>query len=155
MRKAVRKSINGTSRQTNSKKTSRDLRVIHDLLDLVQTTGRNFGVDMDKPKDVAVCGTCASIHLYRPVTLAYDKLITKTPREIARAISTSTISDDNFSARCLLAQVSKKWSYKHRLIKDRDNNRDLRLSIFHQSFATDINPRNKTAASCISQEVEI
>jgi hypothetical protein len=155
MRKAVRQSINGASRQPNSKKTSRDLRVIHDLLNLVQTTPRNFGVDMDKPKDVAVCGTCSSIHLYRPVTLAYYKLITKIPREIARAIGTSTISDDNFSARCLLAQVSKKWSYKHRLIKDRDNNRDLRLSIFHQSFATDINPRNKTAASCISQQVEI
>ena len=57
MRKAVRQSVNEASRQTNSKKTSRDLRVTHDLLDLVQTSRRNLGIDMDKPKDVAVCGT--------------------------------------------------------------------------------------------------
>ena len=57
MRKAVRQSINEASRQTNSEKTSRDLWVIHDLLDLVQTSPRNFSIDMDKPKDVAACGT--------------------------------------------------------------------------------------------------
>jgi hypothetical protein len=57
MRKTVRQSINEVSRQTNSEKTSRDLRVIHDLLDFVQTSPRNLGIDVDKPKDVAVCGT--------------------------------------------------------------------------------------------------
>src|SRR5438309_10178839 len=87
MRKAVRQSINGASRQTNSKKTSRDLRLIHDLLDLVQTSPRNSGIDMDKPKNVAMCGTCPSIHLHGPNGFAPDDLIAKAHTQLSCFIS--------------------------------------------------------------------
>jgi len=105
MRNAVRQSINGASRQTNSEKTSRGLRVIHDLLDLLQTSPRNFGINMDKPKDVTARDACPSIHLYCSIALAYHKLIAKARREISRAIGASAIRDDNFSASRPLAQV--------------------------------------------------
>jgi len=132
MRKAVRKSINGASRQTNSKKTSRYLWVIHDLLDLVQTSPRNFGIDMDKPKNVAMCGTCPSIHLHGPIGFTPDELIAKAHTEISCVIGASAVGDNNFRFCRSVPQMLKKWSYKYRLIKDRDNNRDLRLSTFHQ-----------------------
>jgi len=132
MRKAVRQSINGASRQTNSKKTSRDFRVIHDLLDLVQTSPRNFGIDMDKPKNVAMCGTCPSVHLHCPIGFTPDELIAKAHTEISCVIGASAVGDNNFRFCRSVPQMLKKWSYKYRLIKDRDNNRDLRLSTFHQ-----------------------
>jgi hypothetical protein len=112
MRKAVRQSINGASRQTNSKKTSRDLRVIHDLLDLVQTSPRNFGIDMDGPKDVAVRGTRANIHLYRSIALAYDNLIAKAGREISRAIGASAVGDNDLRFWRSVTQMLKKWAYE-------------------------------------------
>ena len=83
------------SRQAYSKKATRDLRVIHDLLDLVQTAPRNFGVDMDKPKDVTMRGTRADIHLYRSIALAYDNLIAKAGCEINRAIVASTVGHND------------------------------------------------------------
>jgi hypothetical protein len=121
MRKTVSQSIDWVSRQTNSEKTARDLRIIHDVLNLVQTAPWNFGINVNKPKDVAVRGPCTSVHLSRPITLAYDKLITKTAREINCAIVASTVCDNNLCARCPLAQMRKKWPQQRRLIKDRDN----------------------------------
>src|SRR5437879_13592057 len=93
MRKAVRQSINGVSRQTNSKKTSRDLRLIHDLLNLVQTSPRNSGIDMDKPKNVAMCGTCPSIHLHGPIGFAPDELIATAHTEVRCVIGASAVAD--------------------------------------------------------------
>jgi hypothetical protein len=101
---------------------------------------------MHEPKYVAMGGARTHIHLDRPAGRTCNELITKVCSELGRTIATSAISDDNFSSTRSLAQVSKKWSYEQRLIKDRDNDRDLRLSTFHESIATDINPRNKTAA---------
>jgi len=56
---------------------------------------RDFGVDMDKPKDVTMRGTRADIHLYRSIALAYDNLIAKAGREISRAIVASTVGNYN------------------------------------------------------------
>src|SRR2546423_9697206 len=110
MRKAVRQSINGASRQTNSKKTSRDLRLIHDLLDLVQTSPRNFSIDMDKPKNVAMCGTCPSIHLHGPIGFTPDELIAKAHTEISCVIGASAVRSEE---RRVGKECRSRWSPYH------------------------------------------
>jgi hypothetical protein len=121
MRKAVRQSINGASRQANSEITASDPRIIHEALDLSQTSVRDFGIDMDKPKDVTVRSTSANIHLYRSIALAYDNLIAKAGREITRAIGASAVGDNNLRFWRSVTQVLKKWAYEWRLIKNRHN----------------------------------
>src|SRR5436309_8917347 len=108
MRKSVGQPIDRASRQANPEITASDPRIIHEALDLSQTSLRDFGIDVDKPKDVTVRGTSGKIHLYRSIALAYDNLIAKAPRQINRAVIASTICDDNFSARRSLAQLLKK-----------------------------------------------
>lgn len=105
MRKAVSQPINRAPRQANSEITASDARIIHDSLDLIQTSPWNFGINMDKPKDVAVRSPRTSIHLYRPTTLAYDKLIAEAPSEVGRAVGTSTVCDNNLRSRRALAQM--------------------------------------------------
>jgi hypothetical protein len=112
MRNAVGESINPPSRQANSKKTACDFRIAHHTPDLTQTTPGNFGIDMDKPKNVAVCDTRPSVHLYRAITLAYNKLIAKTAREISRAVVASPVGDNNFRFWRSVTQMLKKWAYK-------------------------------------------
>jgi hypothetical protein len=121
MRKAVRQSINGASRQTNSKKTSRDLRVIHDLLDLVQTSPRYFGIDMHEPEHFATRSTCTHVHLHGPIGFTPDELIAKPSSEVGCAIDASAVGDNNLRFWRSVTQVLKKWAYEWRLIKDRHN----------------------------------
>jgi uncharacterized membrane protein len=73
---------------------------------------------VDKPKDVAVCGACASVHLDRPIALAYHNLITKVSREISGTIVTSPICDNNLCLRRPLAYMSQTWPYQRSLIKN-------------------------------------
>src|SRR5437667_4047747 len=94
-RKTVRQPIDVGSRQAYPEITSRDPRIVHEALDLSQTSVRDCGVDMDKPKDVTMRGTRADIHLYRSIALAYDNLIAKAGREISRAIVASTVGNYN------------------------------------------------------------
>jgi hypothetical protein len=121
MRKSVGQPINRASRQAYPEITASDPRIIHEALDLGQTSLRNFGIDMDKPKDVTVRGTSAKIHLYRSIALAYDNLIAKAGREISGAIGASTVGDDNLRFWRSVTQVLKKWAYEWCLIKDRNN----------------------------------
>jgi hypothetical protein len=121
MRKAVSQSINRASWQANSKVTARDFWIIHDALDLIQTFPRNFGIHMNKPKNVTVRDAAASVHLYRPIALACDKLIIKAVRKINGAIRAAAVGNNNLRAGRSLAQMRKKWPYKRRLIKDRNN----------------------------------
>jgi hypothetical protein len=95
MRKSVGQPINRASRQAYPEITASDPRIIHEALDLSQTSLRDFGIDMDKPKDVTVRGTSAKIHLYRSIALAYDNLIAKAGREISGAIGASAVGDNN------------------------------------------------------------
>jgi hypothetical protein len=111
MRKTIRQAINPAGRQANSKETACHIWVIQNPCDLIQTVTWNFSVDMDKPKDVAMCSAGTSVHLYRPITLAYDKLITKTTRETSGAIRTSTICDNNLCSRCSLAEMRETWPH--------------------------------------------
>jgi hypothetical protein len=108
MSKAVRKSINQAARQANSEVTTNDLRVIHDAVNLIQTSLRDFSVHMHEPKHVAAGSARAGIHLHGSIGLASNKLIAKARGEINRAIAASTVSDDNLSSGRSLAQMLKK-----------------------------------------------
>jgi hypothetical protein len=94
--------------QANSKKTARDAGVMHNSLDLTQTSPRNFCIGMEKPKDVAMRGARTSIHLCCPATLAYDKLIARALRAIGGAVGASTIRDNDLRSRCALAQMREE-----------------------------------------------
>ncbi len=108
MSKAVRKSINQAVRQADSEVTASNLRVIHDALNLIQTSLRDFSVHVHEPKHVASGSARASIHLHGPIGLASNKLIAKARGEINRTIAASTVSDDNLSSGRSLAQMLKK-----------------------------------------------
>ena len=108
MCKAVRESINQSSRQANSEVTANDLRVIQDARNLIQTSLRDFSVHVHEPKHVASGSTRAGIHLQGPIGFASNELIAKARGEINRAIAASTISDDNLSSGRSLAQMLKK-----------------------------------------------
>jgi len=108
MSKAVRKSINQASRQANSEVTTNDFWVIHDTLDLIQTSLRDFSVHVHEPKHVAAGSTRAGIHLQGPIGFASNELIAKARGEINRAIAASTVSDNNLSSGRSLAQMLKK-----------------------------------------------
>jgi hypothetical protein len=125
MRKAIRESINQAFRQANSEVTANHGRIIHDMLDLIQTSLRDFGVDMQKPKDVANRSVHAGVHLYGPIALASNKLIAKARGEISGAVTTSAVHDNNLSSRRSLAQMPKKWPYQRSFAKNRNDDRDL------------------------------
>jgi len=108
MSKAVRKSINQASRQANSEVTANDLWVIHDALNLIQTSLRDFSIYVHEPKDVAASSARAGIHLHGPIGFASNKLIAKARGEINRVIAASAVSDNNLSSRRSLAQMLKK-----------------------------------------------
>lgn len=130
MRKAIRESINQPLRQANPEVTANDIRIIHYAPDLIQTSQWHFSIDMDEPKDVTERSTRTGIHLYGPIGLASNKLIAEARGEVDRAIGTSAVRDNNLSFGRSLAQMLKKWTYQQRLIKDRNNDRELRSNAF-------------------------
>ncbi len=85
---------------------------------------------MNKPKDVTVRSARTGIHLYRPITLAFNELIAKACGEFDGAIRTSAVRDNNLSFGCSLAKMPKEWLYQQRLIKHRNNDRELRSNAF-------------------------
>jgi hypothetical protein len=121
VRKAVRQSINRVSRQANPEVASDDLRIIHDVLNLIQGSPRNFSINMHKPKYVAARSAAASIHLYCPIGSASNELIAKARAEISGAIGASAVGDNDLRFGCSVTQMLKKWAYECRLIKDWNN----------------------------------
>jgi hypothetical protein len=126
MRKAIREPINQPLRQANPEETANDIRVIHYAPDLIQTSQWHFNIDMDEPKDVTARSARTGIHLYGPIGLASNKLIAKARGEVDRAIGTSAVRENDLTLGRSLAQVLKKWAYQQCLIKDRNNDRELR-----------------------------
>jgi hypothetical protein len=116
MRKTVGQSIDWDLWQANSKKTTHDVRIIHDVLNLIQTAPWNFSIDMDKPEDVAVCGACTGVHLYRPIAFTRDQLFARLERKFNRAIRASAVGNNNLCAHCPLAQMCEKWPQQWRLV---------------------------------------
>jgi hypothetical protein len=131
MRKTVRQPINSAWRQANSKITASDMWIIQYARDFIQASLRNFGIGMHEPKHLAMRGACTGIHLDCAAQRTFNELVAKACSEIGRAVATSPISDDNLRSRRSLTQMLKEWAYKWRLIKDRNNDGELRSSAFH------------------------
>jgi hypothetical protein len=108
MRKAIRQPINVRWRQANSKESTHDAGVSRNPLDLTQASPRNFCIDVQKPKDVAMRDVRTGIHLRCATGLAHDKLIAKALRKIGRAVGTPTICDNDFRSGCAFAQMREK-----------------------------------------------
>jgi hypothetical protein len=118
---AVCKSINQTWRQANSEITANDLWIIHDAPDLIQTLQWQFGIDMNKPKDLPARGTRAGIHLPSTTAPALNEPIAKSSSELSRAIEASAVHDNNLGFWRSLPEMLKKWPYQSRLVEYRDN----------------------------------
>jgi hypothetical protein len=117
-------------RQANPEVTADDIRLIHYAPDLIQTSQWQFNIDMDEPKDVTARSPRTGIHLYGPIGLASNKPIAKASDEVNRAIGTSAVCDNDLSFGRSLAQMQKKRPYQQRLIKDRNNDRQLHSNAF-------------------------
>ena len=120
------------SRQANSEVTANDIRIIHDARDLIQTLEWQFRIDMDKPKNLPARGGRAGIHLSATTAIALDKLITESGSEPICAIGASAVCNNDLCFRRSLAKVLKKWSYQRSLVKNRDDDRDLRSNAFRR-----------------------
>src|SRR5206468_11132819 len=116
MGKAVRKPINQGSWQPNSEVAAGDPPVIQYAGNLIQTSPRYFGIDMDKPKNLAARGARAGIHLHGTTALAPDKLIAKACGEISCVIRTAAICNNDLRSRCSPAQVLQKLSDQRSLV---------------------------------------
>jgi hypothetical protein len=127
MRKAIRQSVHGRrGRQADPKETATDFWIAHYPPNLIQRLQRHFGVGMQKPQNIAACGIGADVHLFRTAARAApDNVIAEALRQSVGAVSARTIDDNNFRPTGSLAQIREKRSYQRRLIKDRNNNRDL------------------------------
>jgi hypothetical protein len=127
MRKAVRQSVYGRrGRQADPKETATDFWIAHYSPNLIQRFQRHFGVGMQKPQNIAACGIGSDVHLFRAAALvAPDDLIAEVFRELVGAVGARAIDDNNFRPTGSLAQIREKRAYQPRLIKDRNNNRDL------------------------------
>jgi hypothetical protein len=81
---------------------------------------------MQKPENITACRVGAGIHLFRTAALAApDNSITEANRESFSAVSAHAVDDNNFGATGSFAQLREKPAYQPRLVKDRNNNRDL------------------------------
>jgi hypothetical protein len=112
MRKSVGQSINRASRQANSKITTSDIGIIQYARDFIQTSVRNFGIDMHEPEHFATRSTCTDIHLRRPIRFAPDELIAKARTEISCVIGASAVGDNNLRFWRSAPQMLKKWAYE-------------------------------------------
>jgi hypothetical protein len=80
-----------------------------------------FGISMDKPKDVSARGVCPGIHLSRPIPFAANDPITEACSKINRSIGTSPIGYNNLGSGRSLPQVREKPSYQRGLVENRNN----------------------------------
>ena len=137
MRKAVGQSINEAWREQNPEVDAHDFGIIHYACTFIQTSFRNLGIHMHKPKHVPVGSARACVHLDGPTPVAYDQLIAKIRRQLGRAIGAAAIDHDNFGPRRPSAQMVKKRADQRRLVADRNNDRELQLhsNIFLQSLS--------------------
>jgi hypothetical protein len=75
MRKAVGQSINEAWREQNPEVAAHDFAIIHYACDFIETSFRNLGVHMHKPKHVPVSSARPCVHLDGPTPVDYHKLI--------------------------------------------------------------------------------
>jgi hypothetical protein len=86
MSKAVSKSIDQASRQANPEVTASQLRISHDIRNLIQTSQWDLSINMQEPKHIAAGDARPSVHLPGTTALALDEPIAKSSSESSRAI---------------------------------------------------------------------
>jgi hypothetical protein len=128
MRKTVCQSIHGVWRQANPEKTAGNAWFSQYALDFSQAFLRHFHVRVQKPKDVAGCGTCAEVQLRSPIGLTHHELIAKACCEGSGSITASAICHNDFSFRRALAQLLQKRTYQRCLVVNRDDDGELHLN---------------------------
>jgi len=121
MSKAVGKSINQASWEANSEVTPSEIRIIHDMRNLVQTSLWDFRIGMHKPKQVAAGGARPGVHLPGTTAIALDQPITKSGGEPICSIGASTVGNYDLRFRRSLPKVLKKRLYQPCLVKNRDD----------------------------------
>ena len=127
MRKTVRQAVyRRRGRQADPEKTAANFWIAHYAVNLIQTIRRHFGVCVQKPENIAASGVGSGVHLLRATAFAApDYLITEALRHPVGAVRTRAVDDNNFRSTGSLAQIREKRAYRRRLIKDRNDNRDL------------------------------
>jgi len=109
---------------------------VHNARDLIQTVQWQFGIGVDKPKDLPVGRIRPTIHLPSTAALGLHKSITKVGSKLSCAVGASTIGDDNFGSRRSLAQMLKERAYQRCLIKNWNDDRELHSHRFFKSLST-------------------
>ena len=127
MRKAVRQSVyDRRGRQADPKEAATDFWIAHYPPNLIQRFQRHFGVCMQEPQNIAACRIGSDVHLPGTAARAAPyNVIAEALRQLVGAVSARAIDDNNFRPPCSLAQIREKWAYQGRLIKNRNNNREL------------------------------
>ena len=126
MRKAVGQSVNNRLRQADSKETATDFGIGYDTVNLIQTPPWNLGVCVQEPENIAAGRARPGVHLFRTAALvAPDKVIAQPRRKLIRAVGARAIDHNDFRSTRSLAEMLEKRAYQRRLVKDRNNNRDL------------------------------
>jgi hypothetical protein len=81
---------------------------------------------VQEPQNIADRGVSARIHLFGTAAFAApDNLVAEALRQPVCAVSARAIDDNNFRPTGPLAEIREKWAYQWRLIKNRNNDRDL------------------------------
>jgi hypothetical protein len=129
MCKPVRQSVHsGRRRQADPKETAADFRIAHYAIDLIQRFQRHFGIGVQKPENIAMCGIGSEIHLPGATALAAsNNLVAESLRQLIGTVSARTIDDNNFRPADSFSQVRKKRAYQRRFIQDGNDNGDLHL----------------------------
>jgi len=118
MCKTVRQPVYGRrGRQPDPKKTATDFWIAHYATNLIQRFQRHFGIGVQKPENIAVCGIGSEIHLRGAAALAAsNNLVAKAFRQTIGTVSARTIDDNNFRPTGSVSQVRKKRAYQRRFI---------------------------------------
>jgi hypothetical protein len=129
MRKTVRQPVyRRRGRQLDPKETAADFWIAHNATNLIQRFQRHFGIGVQKPENIALCGIGSEIHLHGAATLAApNNLVAEAFRQLIGPISARAIDDNNFRPTGSVSQVRKKRAYQRRFIQDWNDNGDLHL----------------------------
>jgi hypothetical protein len=121
MSKVVCESINQAPWEANSEVAAHEIRIVHDMRNLVQTSLWDFSVDMHEPKQVAAGGARPSVQLPGTTAIALDQLIAQSGGESLCPIGASAVCNNDLRFRRSLAKVPKKRRYRGRFVKDWDD----------------------------------
>jgi hypothetical protein len=99
-------------RQPDPEETATDFWIAHYATNLIQRFQRHFGVGVQKPENIAVCGIDSEIHLPGAAALAAsNNLIAESVRQSTGTVSARAIDDNNFRPAGSVSKIRKKRAY--------------------------------------------